>query len=82
MDAVGVIHPTAVVAGAGLPAAFGCWQGSARTGWVRLPDTLHCNSDTPGSAAQFNQSVSAMPDYAPTPTNAPWPDTADTLSKR
>lgn len=82
MDAVGVIHPTAVVAGAGLPATFGCGQGSARTGWVRLPDTLHCNSGAPVSAAQFNQSVSAMPCYASGQINTPRQGTADTLSKR
>ena len=82
MDAVGVIHPSTAVAGARLPATFGCCQGSARTGWVRLPDTLHCNSGAPVSAAQFNQSVSAMPAYALTPIDAPRPGTADTLSKR
>ena len=49
---------------------------------VSFRDTLHCSSDAAVSAAQFNQSVSAMPCYAPGHINAPRQGTADTLSKR
>lgn len=44
-------------------------------------DTLHCRPHVAGSAAQFNQSVSPMPHYACSQTNAPARGTADTLSK-
>ena len=47
-----------------------------------LLNTLHCSSGTAGSAAQFNQSVSAMPCYVSSHINAPRQGTADTLSKR
>jgi hypothetical protein len=81
MDAVGVIHPSAAVAGTGLPATFGCCQSSARTGRLSVHDTLHCNSGAPGSAAQFNQSVSAMPSHDPRNfARLSRQGTADTLS--
>jgi len=46
-------------------------------------DTFHCSSGVAGSAAQFNESVSAMPDH-PTRTfvRPPHPGTADTLLLR
>ena len=46
-------------------------------------DTFHCSSGVAGSAAQFNESASAMPDH-PTQTFAtpPHPGTADTLLLR
>ena len=46
-----------------------------------LLNTLHCSTNVAGSAAQFNQSVSAMPRYAGSATHAPTRGTADTLSK-
>jgi hypothetical protein len=49
---------------------------------VSIGNTLHCSSDVVGSAAQFNQSVSAMPCCVPNHINAPRQGTADTLSKR
>jgi len=48
-----------------------------------LLNTLHCSSGTAGSAAQFNQSVSAMPSYDSRKFDRPsGQGTADTLSKR
>ena len=52
---------------------------SAAIGPVALWDTLHCSSGVAGSAAQFNQSVSAMPCDNPRQINAPRQGTADTL---
>ena len=46
-------------------------------------DTFHCSSDVAGSAAQFNESVSAMPDHPiRTFVRPPHPGTADTLLLR
>ncbi len=45
----------------------------------RIGDTLHCSSDVPGSAAQFNQSVSAMPCNRSIRIDAQLQGTADTL---
>ena len=45
-------------------------------------DTLHGSSDVAGEAAQFNQSVSAMPCHALGPINTAGQGKADTLSKR
>jgi len=52
----------------------------ARTRGETPVDTFHYSSDVAGSAAQFNESVSAMPDH-PTRTFVvpPHPGTADTL---
>ena len=46
-------------------------------------DTFHCSSDVAGSAAQFNESVSAMP-FNPQPRSNPHVPmgTADTLLLR
>jgi hypothetical protein len=44
-------------------------------------NTVHCNTDLAGSAAQFNRSVSAMPGYAPGQSHGFLQGTADTLSK-
>jgi hypothetical protein len=62
--------------------------GSLRASPVRThgetpADALHCNSPVAGSAAQFNESVSALP-ANPTLTFAtlPHPGTADTLLLR
>jgi len=46
-------------------------------------NTFHCSSDVAGSAAQFNRSVSAMPDNPKrTFVRPPHPGTADTLLLR
>jgi hypothetical protein len=55
--------------------------GSLAMAPVPFRNTLHCSSEVTGSAAQFNRSVSAMPRYAFSRTNASGRGTADTLSK-
>jgi len=83
MGAVGVIRQFGAFADASLPANFGCCQSPARTGRLSVPNTLHCNSGTPGSAAQFNPSVSAMPWHDPRNfARLSRQGTADTLSQR
>ncbi len=44
-------------------------------------DTLQCRPEIAGSAAQFNQSVSTLPRYACSLTDAPGAGAVDTLSK-
>ena len=58
----------------------GCKQSAPLTP-IAIRDTLHCSSDAAVSAAQFNQSVSAMPCYGSCQIDALRQGTADTLSK-
>jgi hypothetical protein len=44
-------------------------------------NTIHCSTELAGSAAQFNQSVSAMPGCLPGHSHHLLQGTADTLSK-
>src|SRR5512133_10033 len=54
---------------------------SLTTAQPTVLNTIHCSSDVGGSAAQFNQSVSAMPAYVPGHSHPLLQGTADTLSK-
>jgi hypothetical protein len=54
-----------------------------RTRGTTPVNTFHCSSDVADSAAQFNSSVSAMPDHTTrTFATPPHPGTADTLLLR
>ena len=81
MATAGIVEELADRADASSAAPLGRREKFAAIGTVALWDTLHCSPDVAGSAAQFNQSVSAMPTNAPRPINAPQQGTADTLFK-
>jgi hypothetical protein len=82
MAVADTMQEIAAAQGAALTVTLACGEAPARVGRVPLRDTLHCNSGAPGSAAQFNPSVSAMPRYAPWQIGDSSRGTADTLSKR
>ena len=76
------IEEMASTAGPSSAAPPGRCDNSASTGAAALRNTLHCSFDAEGSAAQFNQSVSAMPRHASRGINTPQQGTADTLLVR
>jgi hypothetical protein len=78
MPPAGTIEEITSAGGPSSAAPPGQCDSSASTSAAALRNTLHCSSDTGDSAAQFNQSVSAMPGHASGGINT-LKGTADTL---
>ncbi len=81
MGSIDTFPEVAARAGATAVAAIQRRQQSAGMARDRMGNTLHCNLDLAGSAAQSNRSVSARPTHAPTSRTVIRQGTADTLSK-
>jgi hypothetical protein len=83
MATAGISEEIASTASARSQALIHHYERCTRNGRGAPGDTLHCKSHARGSAAQFNQSVSAMPSYDSRNFDCPsGQGTADTLSKR
>jgi len=65
MGSIDTFPEVAARAGATAVAAIQRRPQSAGIARDRIGNTLHCNLDLAGSAAQFNPSVSARPTHAP-----------------
>ena len=81
MGNAGMIQEMAAPVRAGSAVLIGRCEESADLGKAAFRNTLHCSSHVVGSAAQFNQSVSAMPEDNSSNSHALVPSTADTLLK-
>lgn len=83
MATAGISEEIASTASAGSEAPAHLYERCSCNGRGASRDTLHGKSHARGSAAQFNQSVSAMPSYDSRKFDCPsGQGTADTLSKR
>jgi hypothetical protein len=83
MATAGISEEIATATNAGSEAPTYRYERGTRNGRAASGDTLHCKSHVRGSAAQFNQSVSAMPSHDSRNFDRPsGQGTADTLSKR